>query len=67
MAAVLEQQYHVVAYDLPGFGLTGPVQYARAYDMDQQARFALRLMDALNLPRFSGCWSLLTRQIYFNA
>ena len=48
----LRGQHRVVTFDLPGFGLTGPHAEAdRRYGGDDDARFALALMDALRMPR----------------
>ena len=52
--AVLGRTRRVIAFDLPGFGLTGPFvgSYARDdYRGDAYARFVLDVMDALKLPR----------------
>lgn len=52
--AVLGKTRRVIAFDLPGFGLTGPFAgaYARDdYRGDTYARFVLDVMDALQVPR----------------
>jgi pimeloyl-ACP methyl ester carboxylesterase len=52
--AVLGRSRRVIAFDLPGFGLTGPFagSYARDdYRGDTYARFVLDVMDALQVPR----------------
>lgn len=49
--AELSKSRRVIAFDLPGFGLTGPradADYAR----DADARFTLALLDRLQVPRF---------------
>lgn len=49
--AALSKSRRVIAFDLPGFGLTGPradADYAR----DADARFTLALLDRLQVPRF---------------
>lgn len=52
--AELAKTRRVIAFDLPGFGLTGPFggRYARDdYRGDTYARFVLDLLDALQVPR----------------
>jgi pimeloyl-ACP methyl ester carboxylesterase len=52
--AVLGRTRRVIAFDLPGFGLTGPFggHYAPDdYRGDSYARFVLDVMDALRVPR----------------
>jgi pimeloyl-ACP methyl ester carboxylesterase len=52
--AVLGRTRRVIAFDLPGFGLTGPFagHYAADdYRGDTYARFVLDVMDALGVPR----------------
>jgi pimeloyl-ACP methyl ester carboxylesterase len=52
--AVLGKTRRVIAFDLPGFGLTGPFagDYAPDdYRGDTYARFVLDVMDALRVPR----------------
>lgn len=48
----LRGQRRVIRVDLPGFGLTGPAADG-AYRGDDYARFVLRLMDHLRVPRFA--------------
>ncbi len=40
---ILSRDRHVVAFDMPGFGLTGPVAGDHVYDIEVQARFALQV------------------------
>jgi len=52
--ATLAKSRRVIAFDLPGFGLTGPFsgQYAPDdYRGDTYARFVLDVLDALRVPR----------------
>jgi pimeloyl-ACP methyl ester carboxylesterase len=52
--AVLGKTRRVIAFDLPGFGLTGPFAGSYAHDDyrgDTYARFVLDVMDALKVPR----------------
>ena len=49
-AAELSKTRRVIAFDLPGFGLTGPRTDAR-YSLDDDARFVLSVLDHLRLPQ----------------
>jgi pimeloyl-ACP methyl ester carboxylesterase len=54
--ASLRGRRRVITFDLPGFGLTGPIggQYPRDdYRADTLARFTLDLLDALHVQRFA--------------
>ena len=48
--AELSKTRRVIAFDLPGFGLTGPRTDAR-YSLDDDARFVFSVLDHLRLPR----------------
>ena len=55
-ATALQGQRRVIRFDLPGFGLTGPVsgRYASgSYGGDDLARFVLELLDHLQVRRFA--------------
>ena len=55
-AGDLHARKRVIAFDLPGFGLTGPFtgEYPRDdYRADNLARFTLDFLDALHVQRFS--------------
>lgn len=55
-SAALQGQRRVIRFDLPGFGLTGPVsgRYASwSYGGDDLARFVLELLDHLQVRRFA--------------
>jgi pimeloyl-ACP methyl ester carboxylesterase len=50
----LRSHRRVIAFDLPGFGLTGPwmgPRTGKSYHGDELARFALELLDHLKVPR----------------
>lgn len=49
--AALSKSRRVIAFDLPGFGLTGP-RADGDYARDADARFTLALLDRLQVPRF---------------
>lgn len=49
--AELARTRRVIAFDLPGFGLTGP-RADRDYARDADARFTLAVLDRLRVPRF---------------
>ena len=52
----LQAQHRVISFDLPGFGLTGPLsgRYASwSYRGDDLARFVLELLDHLQVRRFA--------------
>jgi pimeloyl-ACP methyl ester carboxylesterase len=55
-SGALQAQHRVISFDLPGFGLTGPLsgRYAsRSYRGDDLARFVLELLDHLQVQRFT--------------
>lgn len=55
-AKALRPQHRVISFDLPGFGLTGPWGGGFAgqpYSGEAYARFVLKLMDRLQVPRFA--------------
>ena len=52
----LQAQHRIISFDLPGFGLTGPLsgRYASwSYRGDDLARFVLELLDHLQVRRFA--------------
>jgi pimeloyl-ACP methyl ester carboxylesterase len=55
-SSALQAQHRVISFDLPGFGLTGPLsgRYASwSYRGDDLARFVLELLDHLQVRRFA--------------
>lgn len=55
-SGALQAQHRIISFDLPGFGLTGPLsgRYAAwSYRGDDLARFVLELLDHLQVRRFA--------------
>ncbi|HEU5294616.1 MAG TPA: alpha/beta fold hydrolase [Burkholderiaceae bacterium] len=55
-SAALQAQHRIVSFDLPGFGLTGPLSgryVSWTYRGDDLARFVLELLDQLQIKRFA--------------
>lgn len=50
-ASALRGQRRVVRFDLPGFGLTGPLPSPARYDFETYVRMVLGVLDALHLER----------------
>jgi pimeloyl-ACP methyl ester carboxylesterase len=61
----LQAQHRVIAFDLPGFGLTGP-NASGDYREEAYARFVIDVLDALELPRVVLGGNSLGGQIAWN-